>query len=206
VPVMTTLTRIALTWLASITLLFAIHDRCDAQSPTTDSAASINIAMEDCKASRPGSVANVSVWSLLLGGSSKEDLVKRGTLEVDGQKCTLFLPKAKSYSTKNTKPSDSDFDNTSTLISVEQVGEAQKKVMDGWFANLPIRLGDKMFDVMEIAADGSRIVLRPSKSPLRGVVVGRGCPTFAFKTPDGQVISRESLNGKAFLLDIWSTT
>jgi hypothetical protein len=31
-------------------------------------------------------------------------------------------------------------------------------------------------------------------------------PPFSFKTKDGKEISRESLAGKAFLLDIWSIT
>jgi len=73
-------------------------------------------------------------------------------------------------------------------------------------SNLPLRLGDKMFDVAEIAGDGSRIVLKPSNSSLRGVVVGRTCPPFSFKTADGEEINRESLAGKPFLLDIWSIT
>jgi hypothetical protein len=63
-----------------------------------------------------------------------------------------------------------------------------------------------MFDVAEIAADGSRLVLKPSKSSLRGLVVGRTCPPFSFPTTDGKVINRESLAGKPFLLDIWSVT
>ena len=101
---------------------------------------------------------------------------------------------------------DCDNDNTSTLISVDQNGDGRLTENDGWFANLPLRLGDKMFDVAEIAGDGSRIVLKPSNSSLRGVVVGRTCPPFSFKTADGEEINRESLAGKPFLLDIWSIT
>jgi hypothetical protein len=63
-----------------------------------------------------------------------------------------------------------------------------------------------MFEVSHLAADGSRIVLKPSKAPLRGVIVGRVCPPFSFKTADGKKVSRDSLAGKAFLLDIWSLT
>ena len=73
-------------------------------------------------------------------------------------------------------------------------------------ANLPIRLGDKMFDVAEIAADGSRITLKASKAPLSGVILGRKCPPFSFKTADGKIVSDETLSGKAVLLDIWSIT
>jgi hypothetical protein len=163
--------------------------------------------MEDCKADRPGRITtDTSLLRLLFAGPPKEELVKRGTVEVDGQKYTLYLPKVRSYSTVNTKQGDKAFENTSTLISVDHNGDGRLTDEEGWFANWPLRLGDKMFDVTEIAADGSRIVLKPSKSPLRGVIVGRTCPPFAFRTADGREVSRESLAGKPFLLDIWSIT
>ena len=178
-----------------------------AEKPSGEQAAAITIAMEDCKASRPGKIANdASVLRLLDAGPPKEELVKRGTVQVDGQKYTLYLPKAKSYSIKNTKPSDGDFENTSTLISVDQIGDGRLTDLEGWFANLALRLGDKMFDVAEIAGDGSRIILKPSKSRLRGVIVGRTCPPFSFKTADGKEISGKRLAGKPFILDIWSVT
>src|SRR5262249_8973122 len=157
--------------------------------------------------SRPAKVTNaVSALRMLIAGPPKDELVKRGTVQVDRQKYTLYLPKAKSYSTKNNGSSDRDNDNTSTLISVDQNSDDQLTENDGWFANLPLRLGAKMFDVVEIAGDGSRIVLKPSKSSLRGVIVGRTCPPFSFKTADGKEVNRESLAGKQFLLDIWSIT
>jgi hypothetical protein len=172
-----------------------------------EDAATITVVMEDCKASRPGKITSqTSTLGLLFTGLPKDDLVKCGTVKVDGHKYSLYLPKAKSYSTKNTKPSDSDFENTSTLLSVDQKGDGRLTDTDGWFANLPLRLGDKMFDVAQIAADGSRIVLKPSKSTLRGVIVGRICPPFSFKTADGKEVSRKSLAGKPFLVDIWSIT
>jgi hypothetical protein len=172
-----------------------------------DRAAAITVVMEDCKASRPGRITcDASILRLLFAGPPREELVKRGRVEVDGHKYTLYLPKAMSYSTKNTKPGDSGFENTSTLISVDQKGDGRLTGTDGWFANLPLRLGDKMFDVAGIAADGSWVVLKPSKSPLRGVIVGRACPPFSFKTADGKEVSRDGLAGKPFLLDIWSIT
>ena len=163
--------------------------------------------MEDCNADRPGKITNAaSALRMLIAGPPRDYLVKRGTVQVDRQKYTLYLPKAKSYPTKNLGPSDCDGDNTSTLISVDQNGNGKLTEHDGWFANLPLRLGDKMFDVAEIAADGSRIVLKPSKSSLRGVIVGRTCPPFSFKTADGKEVNREILAGKPFLLDVWSIT
>jgi hypothetical protein len=178
-----------------------------ADPPTPARADVITVVMEDCKASRPGRVTtDTSTLRLLFSGPPQEQLVKRGTVRVGGRKYTLYLPKAKSYSTRNTKPSDSGFENTSTLISVDQDRDGRLTDEEGWFANLPLRLGDRMFDVVEIAADGSRVVLKSSKSPLRGVIVGRSCPPFSFKTADGKEVSRESLAGKPFLLDIWSIT
>jgi hypothetical protein len=169
--------------------------------------AAVSVRMEDCKVSGPGRVTgDTSALRLLFLGPPKEELVKRGTVEVDGRKYALYLPKAKAYSVKNAKPKDSDFENTSTLLYVDHNGDGRLTEEEGRFANLPLRLGDKMFDVAEIAADGSRVVLRPSKAPLRGVIVGRSCPPFAFRTAGGKEVSSKSLAGKAFLLDIWSTT
>lgn len=167
----------------------------------------MTIAMDDCQASRPGTItSNTSILRMLFAGLPEEKLVKRGTVQVDGQQYTLYLPQAPSYSTQNTKPGDSPFENTSTRISVDQTGDCRLTEDTGWCANLPLRLGDTMFDVVEIAADGSWIVLQPSQSPLRGVLIGRTCPPFTFTTADGKEISRESLAGKPFLLDIWSIT
>ena len=178
-----------------------------AEKPTPQEAAAITVVMESCKADRPGKITSAgSALRMLIAGPPRDDLVKRGTVQVDRRRYTLYLPKAKSYSTRNSGPSDRDSDNTSTLISVDQNGDGRLTENDGWFANLPVRLGDRMFDVVDIAADGSRIVLRPSRAPLRGVIVGRTCPPFSFKTADGKEVSRESLAGKPFLLDIWSTT
>lgn len=178
-----------------------------AQKAVPDPEAALTVAMADCKASRPAKVTGgFSALRSLFGGPPKEDLVKRGTVRVDGQTYTLYLPKAKAYTTKNTKPGDDDLENTSTVISVKETGDGRSAGMQDWFSNLPVRLGDKMFDVAEIAADGSRIVLKPSKVPLSGVIVGRRCPAFSFKTADGKEVSRETLAGKAFLLDIWSVT
>lgn len=178
-----------------------------AQSPPATATAAMTVAMEDCKVAGPPKISgDISILRLLFSGPPKEELVKRGTVEVGAQKYTVYLPKAKSYTVENTGSNDGGFENTSTLIYVDHDGDGRLTEVEGWFANLPLRLGDAMFDVTEIAADGSRLVLKPSKAPLRGVIVGRGCPPFSFKTADGQEVSRETLAGKPFLLDIWSIT
>jgi len=163
----------------------------------------IAVRMEDCQATRPGVVKSLFE---ALAGAAKENLVKRGVVEVDGKKYPVYLPKAKPYTVRNTAKKDHIFENTSTRLAVDQKGDGKLTEADNWFANLPVRLGDRMYDVVEIAADGSRLVLQPSKSPLCGVIVGRSCPPFSFKTADGKTISRDGLAGKPFLLDIWSVT
>jgi hypothetical protein len=204
---MTTYRRLFLLPLLPALLGIALPSMSGTQKATAEQAAAMTVVMQNCKASRPGKLtSDTSIVRALFTGPPTEELVKRGTVEVDGQKYTLYLPKAKAYSLKNTKPSDSDFENTSTLLSVDHTGDGRLTGNEGWFANLPLRLGDTMFDVTEIAADGSRIVLKPSKAPLRGVIVGRTCPPFSFQTADGKEVSRKSLAGKPFLLDIWSIT
>jgi hypothetical protein len=171
---------------------------CPGASGATGPGASgqdrITVRMEACQVTPRGFIFKSAL------------LVKRGVVEVGGKKYTLYLPKAKGYAVKNTKKQDHVFGNTSTRLAINQHGSGKLTEEDHWFANLPVRLGDKMFDVVEIAPDGSRIVLRPSKCRLRGVVVGRSCPPFSFKTADGKTVSRDRLAGKPFLLDIWSIT
>lgn len=83
-----------------------------AQQATANRTAAITVMMEDCRADRPGKIASgASILLLLFAGPPKEELVKRGTLQVDGRKYTLYLPKAKTYSTANTKPGDNDLES-----------------------------------------------------------------------------------------------
>jgi hypothetical protein len=158
----------------------------------------ITVRMEPCQLTRQGT-------GILLRPADK-NLVRRGTVEIEGKRYTLYLPEAKAYSVRNTAKRDNGFQNTCARLAIDQKGDGKLTELDNWFANLPVRLGDRMFDVAEIAADGSRIVLRPSKAPLQGVIVGRRCPPFSFQTADGKTISRDRFAGKPFLLDIWSIT
>jgi hypothetical protein len=188
--------------LGCIVLLGALPEgRLRAAAPATG-AGTIIVAMEDCKATRPG--VPKGILDLLAG--TREQLVKRGVVVVEGKKYTLYLPKAKAYTVRNTSKKDHHYENTSTRLSIDQKGDGKLTETDHWFANLPVRLGDRMFDVAEIARDGSRVVLRSSKEPLRGAIVGRACPPFSFKTADGKTVSRDGFDGRAFLLDVWSIT
>jgi len=168
----------------------------------------ITVAMEDCKASRPGRISKgTTLFSLLFSGGPKDqNLAKKGSVPVDGRTYWLYLPKASSYTVKNTGARDDQLENTSTLISIDFNGDGKLEDSEGWYANMPIRLGDQMFEVKEISKTGDRIVLAPSSAPLRGVIEGFRCPPFELSTDKGEHVTRDQLAGKAFLLDVWSVT
>ena len=180
------------------------------EKPDVDRRASgaITVAMEDCKASRPGRLSKAtSIFSLLLLGRPKDEQVaKKGSVTLDGRNYGIYLPKAAAYTLKNTGERDDALENTSTLISIDFNGDGKLEDAEGWYANLPVRLGDRMFDVREIAKNGDRIVLSPSSAPLRGLIEGFRCPPFNFQSDKGQHVTRDQLAGKAFLLDVWSVT
>jgi len=176
-------------------------------APDQKAAESIIVTMEDCQASRPGRItADMNLLALIFSGLPKEPLVKKGTVTIDGQKVRFYLPQAKTYTVKNSKTSDGGAENSSTAITVDQKGSGLFAEEDIWFANLPVRIGDRMFDVSALAADGSSLTLAPSRAPLRGVILNRQCPDFSLKTTTGALITNKDLAGKAFLLDIWSVT
>jgi hypothetical protein len=126
-------------------------------------------------------------------------------VDVEGEKYDLYLPAAKSYSTRN-QAKDGSGDDTSTRISIDFDHDGQLTEEESWYTSRPVRVGDRMFEVQEIAPDGTRLVLKPSTAPLRGLIKGRRCPPFVFTTQKGEPVTLERLRGKAFLLDIWSVT
>lgn len=165
-------------------------------------ADAIIVTLNDTTVTRPG--AATGLLAAILGGGTEK--LKRGEITVAGETFALFLPQLKTYSIKNTGSNDDAFENKSTAITVAPKGDEKLNDGQNWFANLPLRVGDRMFDVIDIATDGSRIVLKPSTAPLRGAVLGRKCPPFAFETSEGKKISLDTCKVQAFLLDIWSTT
>jgi hypothetical protein len=194
----------ATTLLVPVFLAFAPPGTLEQVEPTAKSTPSITIKMEDCQATRPGRT-DIGLLRLLLFGPPKDQLVKRGAIDVDGQTYHVYLPKASSYTIKNKAKPGTDED-TSTLVSIDLDQDGQLTEQESWYASLPIRIGDRMFDVEEIAESGARIVLKPSTAPVRGLIKGRQCPPFKFATSDGKEISLGTLKGKTFLLDIWSVT
>jgi hypothetical protein len=173
-----------------------------AARPADVPAGDITVTLTDSTVTRPGGATGV--LAALLGGGAEK--LKRGELTVDGETFALYLPRDKTCTVKNTGSGDGHSDNKSTAITVAAKGDEKLAAARKSFANLPLRIGDRMFTVVDLAADGSRIVLRPSNEPLRGVVLDRQCPEFKFETSDGKVVTRDRYKGRAFLLDIWSVT
>jgi len=168
----------------------------------------MRIPMKACNLSRP---ARIDIKIDKKGNPSinqKPDfqLVWKGSIIVDRESFDIYLPRAGSYSLKNTANDDGDLYNTSTLISIDSNHDGRLTDDEGWFANLPIRIGDKMFEATQIAPNGKTVELKPSAKPLSGIVVGRNVPPFAYKTRDGQTVTQDTYKGKAVLLDVWSVT
>ncbi|MCG3137283.1 MAG: hypothetical protein HJJLKODD_01126 [Phycisphaerae bacterium] len=173
-------------------------------APTT-TADSIVIPTEPCQASRQARLINPSMEEIM-SGPKKEMLTHRARVTVDDVTTWIYLPEKTPYTLVNTGESDGEFDNTSTLLAIDSRPDKRITDDENWYANLPIRIADRMFDVTAIAEDGSSITLTPSSAPLSGVVVGRKVPPFSYQREDGQLITQDDYKGKAFLLDIWSVT
>ena len=194
---------------AANTALAQAPPKAKPSSPATQASGPecFTIEMSPCKAERMGRLTSgTSILRLLLSGPPTDKLVRKGELVLDGRTHTFYLTKTKSYSVKNTGDTDGHSDNTSTLLSIDADGDGELSDDESWFANMPVRLDDAMFEITSIADEGGRIELRRSDAPLRGLVVGRKCPPFSFKTTDGRKVRLEDYRGKALLLDVWSVT
>lgn len=177
-------------------------------SPAPEPA--IELAFEPCAADRPAAFTGVGdLVALLAAGPRRERLVRKATLHDAGRDVTLYLPElaaGAAYRRENRGDDSTALENQSTLLSIDDDGDGVLTEREGWHASLPLRIGDAMFDVVDLAADGSRMRLARSAAPLSGIVLGRRVPEFEFKTADGQAFSNASLAGKPFVLDLWSIT
>lgn len=171
---------------------------------TGDSADEVRITMQPCESRRPRSGAEGLLTGRRLDDNVK--LARRGLISVGGEEFAIYLPKRKPYSIVNTGRDDTAFSNTSTLLAVDHDRDGKLGNDENRYANLPLRIADRMFDVREIAADGGSILLAPSESPLSSIIVGRACPPISYATLDGRTITLEDFRGKAVLLDVWSVT
>jgi len=142
-------------------------------------------------------------------GQPEEEKLVRGDLTVDNgngkkEQMSFFLPMFGPHPL--TSSDKHSYQNTSTLISVDSKHNGQLERNEQWWTTLPIRLGDRMFDVRAIDPGSKWILLRQSQAKLAGAVVGKHCPDFSFTTTDGKPVSLAGYKGKWLLLDVWSMT
>lgn len=128
----------------------------------------------------------------------------RGELLVDTEKAVFYLPSHGPYSLKSEK--SHSLENTSTAISVDFDNDGKLANSEIWWSSMPVRLGDRMFEIKEIDPGGKWILLAKSSVPLAGAVIGKPCPPFEFTLMDGKPVSLKDYKGTAVLLDVWSMT
>ena len=172
-----------------------------------DSPARVELRLEPATADRPAPFTGMSdLLATIARGPRREKLVRRATFRDGTRDVSIWLPAAERYTTANLGADSTAFENQSTLLSIDDDGDGVLTERESWHANLPLRIGDSMWDIVELAPDGERMVLERSKVPLSGIVIGRRVPEFEFRTAEGQVFSHASLEGKPFVLDLWSIT
>jgi hypothetical protein len=176
--------------------------------PGADDSDTITIPMKPSKASRPGHISVTLDKKGIPSITPAKDtqLAHQGIIKVDGATFNIYLPAADSYSLKNAGTGEGQFENTSTLLSIDADGDGKFAADEGWYADLPLRIGDRMFEVVRMAPDGSSLTLKRSNKQLAGVIVGRKVPPFSYRTADGRSFTENSYRGKAVLIDVWSVT
>lgn len=165
----------------------------------------VRVDLSPCKAERPPLVRGLGSLLKLMSGTN-ENLVARGSIEVEGESFDLYLPEAKTYRVDPGKFKPGSDDDPATILSIDADGNGQLEVEESWYASLPLRIGDRMFEVRSIAADRSHVVLRPSDAPLAGLIRGRSCPPFSLITQEGRRLKNTDFAGKVLILDVWSVT
>ncbi len=143
---------------------------------------------------------------LIASMNAKEALTLGGSFQLDGSSVALYLAEQEEYSLVNTGNGETNFENTSTYISIDYNGDGEIVDYESVASNLPIRLFDSMFLVTEISKSKKTITLQQIDIPLAGAVLNRRCPDFRYETVDGQIVSNESIRGTATILDIWAVT
>jgi len=161
------------------------------------------VTLTPTKLTREGEFRILPRYSPIYVEPDREELVK-GNLDVGNEKVSFYLPKYGPYSNKSKY--NHSIKNTSTKISVDSNNNGDLERSEHWWSSLPIRLGDRMFDVKRFDPGGTWILLSKSSAPLAGAVVGKKCPPFTFKTTTGKKVTLADYRGKYLLMDIWSFT
>ena len=188
--------------------LFAISSAsvgaCAAQEtrPAADPPDVVRIELRECDGLKRGGAFG---FMLAMRDSIACELTMRGDVSIDERKLTFYLPDGP-YALKNTGASDFTMENTATCLAIDADADGRIADEENWFSNLPIRIGDRMFDLRAIGSDGKRIELAPSLKPVSGIVVGQKVPPFSYTTTGGKTLTQDDYRGRAFLIDIWSVT
>lgn len=163
------------------------------------------IARVTLTACKPTRLSGTLGLLLAMRGNSSIDFERKGILKVDAREFPIYLPD-EPYSIKNNGDSDQGSENDSTLIAVDADADGNVGEGEAWFANLPVRIADRMYTIVAIDEKGRWIDLTPTSKPLSGAVVGSALPDFSYKATDGKVVTNADFRGRSFLIDIWSVT
>lgn len=156
----------------------------------------IVVAMAPCDANRPVQQFYVK---------SSRNLVRKGAVQIAGESFDIYLPKEKACSHRP-RPEQKGVlvARTSTYLAVDQDHDGKIGPLESYFADSPLRLGDTMFDIVDLAADGSSLTIRRSERPLTGAVLGRKAAAFEWTTADGRKVTRDGLAGRVVVIDCWA--
>jgi hypothetical protein len=159
--------------------------------------AGIVVSMAPCELKRP--VRGFYV-------KSSRELVRKGSLEVGGETFEIYLPKEKNGWSHRPRPELEEglVSLTSTWLSVDQDHDGKLAVDESYFAELPLRIGDTMFDVVDIASDGATLTLRRRDGPLQGAVRGRKAAAFEWTATDGRKLNNASYENRVLVIDCWA--
>jgi len=166
-------------------------------APHSTQDASIVINMAPCEVKRP--VRGFYV-------KSSRELVRKGSVEVGDEKFEVYLPKEKNGWSHRPRPELEEglVSLTSTWLSVDQDHDGKIAVDESYFAELPLRIGDTMFDVVDIASDGATLTLRRREGPLQGAVRGRKAAAFEWTAADGRKLNNASYENRVLVIDCWA--
>lgn len=137
---------------------------------------------------------------------SSRDLVRKGSLQVGSETFDLYLPNEKGGWSAAARPERKGtlVTLTSTWLAVDQDHDGKITLEESYFAELPLRIGDTMFDVVAIATDGNTITLRRREGPLGGAVLGRKAAAFEWTAPDGRKLTNASYENRVLVIDCWA--
>ena len=166
----------------------------------------ISIELEKCKKTRSKVV--LSLMSLLFStGRQVEKLVLKGTHKFpEGQKLEFFLPSERKYRIENSGENNTRVFNNSTYFSIDRDGDGEISKPESYPANMPFRIANKMFKVVEMDREKKIFKIQQIDHPMFGSVIGQPVAPFEYTTVDGKTVSNKSILGKVTILDIWAVT